>query len=155
MSKILIFITVFFLLAIGYVLLQPRREKSVVKLPDIISQPTAVPTPDYSSIKTEDISIGTGDEAIEGKKVSVLYTGMLTDGTVFDASVDHNNEPLTFTIGAGQMIQGFDQGARGMKVGGKRKITIPPQFGYGERSPSAKIPANSTLVFEVTLEKVE
>ncbi|MFO0703887.1 MAG: FKBP-type peptidyl-prolyl cis-trans isomerase [Patescibacteria group bacterium] len=107
-----------------------------------------------SSVKTEDIEVGTGTEAKEGTKVSVQYKGTLTDGTEFDSSYSRNNTPLEFKVGAGEMIKGFDYGVRGMKVGGTRKITIPPEFGYGNRKVGS-IPENSTLIFEVKLEKVE
>ncbi len=102
--------------------------------------------------KTDEV-IGTGDEAVAGKKVTVNYVGTLTNGNKFDSSYDRN-EPFSFTLGGGQVIQGWDQGVAGMKVGGKRKLVIPPELGYG--SPGAgTIPANSTLIFEIELLKVE
>jgi len=106
-----------------------------------------------TNLKVEDTQIGTGDTATAGKKVTVHYTGTLTDGTKFDSSVDRN-QPFTFTLGAGEVIQGWDQGVAGMKVGGKRKLTIPPSLGYGSRA-TGPIPANSTLIFDVELLKVE
>lgn len=106
-----------------------------------------------TNLKVEDMEIGTGDIAQAGKKVTVHYTGTLTDGTKFDSSVDRN-QPFTFTLGAGEVIQGWDQGVAGMKVGGKRKLTIPPSLGYGSRA-TGPIPANSTLLFDVELLKVE
>jgi FKBP-type peptidyl-prolyl cis-trans isomerase len=106
-----------------------------------------------TNLKVEDVQIGTGDVAAAGKKVTVHYTGTLTDGTKFDSSVDRN-QPFTFTLGAGEVIQGWDQGVAGMKVGGKRKLTIPPSLGYGSRA-TGPIPANSTLIFDVELLKVE
>lgn len=101
----------------------------------------------------EDLTPGSGIEATDGKNVTVHYTGTLTDGTKFDSSLDRNS-PFTFTLGSGQVIQGWDQGVKGMKTGGKRKLTIPPQLGYGANA-QGPIPANSTLVFEVELLKVE
>lgn len=88
-----------------------------------------------------------------GKTVSVNYTGTLTDGTKFDSSYDRN-QPFDFQLGAGQVIKGWDQGVAGMKVGGKRKLVIPPGLGYGAQA-NGKIPANSTLIFEVELLSVK
>ncbi|PJE75996.1 peptidylprolyl isomerase [Candidatus Uhrbacteria bacterium CG10_big_fil_rev_8_21_14_0_10_48_11] len=92
---------------------------------------------------------GTGAEAVNGAKVTVDYTGWLTDGTKFDSSVDRGT-PFTFTLGAGQVIPGWDQGVLGMKVGEKRRLTIAPELGYGA-SGVGPIPPNATLVFEVEL----
>lgn len=102
------------------------------------------------SLQIEDIEIGTGAEAQPGQMVAVHYTGCLTDGSKFDSSLDRG-QPFTFALGAGQVIKGWDQGVAGMKVGGKRKLTIPPELGYGERGFPPVIPANSTLVFDVEL----
>lgn len=101
-------------------------------------------------LKIEEIVVGTGAEAATGSTVSVHYTGTLLDGTKFDSSLDHG-EPFSFTIGQRQVIQGWEQGIPGMKVGGKRKLIIPPELAYGERAIGGVIPANSTLVFEVEL----
>ncbi len=98
----------------------------------------------------EDTKVGTGDEAVVGKAVSVHYTGWLTDGTKFDSSKDRGT-PFSFTLGSGQVIKGWDQGVAGMKVGGIRKLTIPPELGYGARGAGGVIPPNATLVFEVEL----
>ena len=100
-------------------------------------------------VESTDIKVGKGAEAKSGKTVTVHYTGTLTNGKKFDSSV--GKEPFTFTLGSGQVIQGWDQGVAGMKEGGKRKLIIPPHLAYGEQSPSPDIPANSTLVFEVEL----
>ncbi|HEX7260144.1 MAG TPA: FKBP-type peptidyl-prolyl cis-trans isomerase [Candidatus Saccharimonadia bacterium] len=102
--------------------------------------------------KTDEV-VGTGPEAVAGKKVTVHYLGTLTNGTKFDSSYDRN-EPFGFTLGGGQVIKGWDEGVAGMKVGGKRKLVIPPEMGYGNQAVST-IPANSTLVFEVELLGVE
>ena len=102
----------------------------------------------------EDIIVGQGAEAVKYSIVTVNYTGWLEDGTKFDSSLNPGREPLRFTLGAGQMIQGFDQGIPGMKVGGKRKLTIPPNLGYGSQDKGI-IPPNSTLVFEIDLLIVE
>jgi len=105
-------------------------------------------------LKIEDIKIGKGAVAESGKKVTVHYTGWLTNGKKFDSSLDAK-EPFTFQLGAAQVIQGWDKGVVGMKIGGKRKLTIPAKMGYGERGAGNVIPPNSTLVFEVELLKVE
>lgn len=104
-------------------------------------------------LEKTDITPGTGAEAVAGKRVTVHYTGTLTDGTKFDSSKDRG-EPFAFELGSGQVIQGWDQGVAGMKVGGKRKLVIPPALGYGEQQ-AGSIPPNSTLVFEVELLGVE
>ena len=103
-----------------------------------------------TELKIEEQKAGTGAEAVAGKEVSVHYTGWLTDGKKFDSSLDRG-QPFKFQLGAGQVIQGWDKGVIGMKVGGKRKLTIPPSLGYGERGAGGVIPPNSTLVFEVEL----
>jgi FKBP-type peptidyl-prolyl cis-trans isomerase len=96
----------------------------------------------------EDITIGTGDEVKSGDKVKVNYTGTLSDGTQFDTSI--GREPFEFSVGLGEVIQGWDEGLLGMKVGGKRKLVIPPNLAYGSQDMGT-IPANSTLTFEVDL----
>ncbi len=104
---------------------------------------------EMSDLIVEDLVQGNGTEAVDGKMVTVHYTGTLTDGTKFDSSVDRGT-PFNFQLGIGQVIKGWDQGVKGMKVGGKRKLTIPPSLGYGPRA-IGPIPANSTLIFEVEL----
>ncbi|ABZ94085.1 FKBP-type peptidyl-prolyl cis-trans isomerase [Leptospira biflexa] len=101
----------------------------------------------------QDTKQGLGKEAIRGTTVVVHYTGKLTNGKVFDSSVDRG-EPFSFQLGQGQVIQGWERGIMGMKEGGKRKLTIPPKYGYGDRAVGP-IPANSTLVFDVELIKVK
>lgn len=108
---------------------------------------------DTTNLKIEDLTVGTGAEAKSGNTVQVNYVGTLTDGTKFDSSYDRN-QPFEFSLGAGQVIQGWDQGVAGMKVGGKRKLTIPPSLGYGAQAVGT-IPANSTLIFEVELVTVK
>lgn len=102
------------------------------------------------TLKIEELVVGNGKEAKAKDKVTVHYTGWLTDGKKFDSSVDRG-DPFTFILGAGQVIQGWDQGFAGMKVGGKRKLTIPPHMGYGAHGAGGVIPPNATLVFEVEL----
>jgi FKBP-type peptidyl-prolyl cis-trans isomerase len=105
-------------------------------------------------LKKEDVVVGTGAEAVSGKEVVVHYTGTLTDGTKFDSSKDRN-EPFSFNLGAGQVIKGWDEGVAGMKVGGTRKLTIPPEMGYGASGAGGVIPPNATLLFEVELLEVK
>jgi FKBP-type peptidyl-prolyl cis-trans isomerase FkpA len=103
-----------------------------------------------SGLKYTDLAVGQGEEARPGKTVEVHYTGWLTNGTKFDSSLDRNR-PFSFHLGAGQVIRGWDEGVAGMKVGGKRRLTIPPDLGYGARGAGGVIPPNATLVFEVEL----
>lgn len=98
----------------------------------------------------EDIKVGTGAEATKGKTVDVHYVGTLESGKKFDSSRDRN-EAFSFKLGAGMVIQGWDQGVAGMKVGGVRKLTIPSDLGYGDRGYPGVIPSRATLVFEVEL----
>lgn len=103
-----------------------------------------------SGLQIEEIKLGDGDSAATGQFVSVHYTGWLTDGTKFDSSKDRN-EPFDFPLGQRNVIAGWDEGVQGMRVGGVRKLTIPPQLGYGARGAGGVIPPNATLVFEVEL----
>ena len=108
-------------------------------------------------MKITDVKVGTGAEALAGKNVSVHYTGWLYDdagtdihGPQFDSSRDRG-EPFSFKLGAGRVIQGWDQGVAGMKVGGQRTLIIPPEMGYGSRGAGGVIPPNATLVFDIEL----
>lgn len=103
-----------------------------------------------TGLKIEDVEEGSGDAANPGDRVRVHYTGTLEDGTVFDSS-HPRGRPFTFVLGAGQVISGWDVGVRGMKEGGKRRLTIPPELGYGSRGSPPKIPPNATLIFDVEL----
>lgn len=112
-----------------------------------------------TQVQAQDVTVGTGAQATPGTEVSVLYVGKLPDGTIFDSSAAHNNEPLKFTLGAQGLIPGFQIGVNGMKVGGERLMAIPPALGYGSqdvKDPSGKvvIPANSTIIFDVKLVSV-
>ena len=103
-----------------------------------------------SGLQIEEIKIGEGDAAASGQFVSVHYTGWLTDGSKFDSSKDRD-EPFEFSLGQRMVIAGWDEGVQGMRIGGIRKLTIPPQLGYGARGAGGVMPANATLVFEVEL----
>jgi FKBP-type peptidyl-prolyl cis-trans isomerase len=98
----------------------------------------------------EEVVAGNGALATSGQRVTVHYTGWLTDGTKFDSSKDRG-DPFVFPLGGGQVIKGWDEGVQGMKVGGTRKLTIPPALGYGARGAGGVIPPNAILVFEVEL----
>ena len=102
----------------------------------------------------EDIKVGEGKEVEKYNIVTVNYTGLLEDGTKFDSSLNPGRTPFRFTVGAKQVIKGWDEGLIRMKVGGKRKLTIPPELGYGSRD-NGPIPANSTLIFEIDLLGIE
>ena len=111
--------------------------------------PNGGPTP--GGLVVDEVKAGEGATAVKGKTVSVHYAGHLTDGTKFDSSYDRG-QPIEFHLGAGEVIKGWDQGIEGMKVGGKRKLTIPPELAYGARgTPGGPIPPNATLVFDVEL----
>ena len=103
-----------------------------------------------SGLQIEEIKLGEGDTAHTGQFVSVHYTGWLTNGNKFDSSKDRN-DPFVFPLGARHVISGWDEGVQGMKVGGRRKLTIPPNLGYGARGAGGVIPPNATLKFDVEL----
>mgnify|MGYP003596452507 CR=1 FL=1 len=103
-----------------------------------------------SGLEVQEILVGAGAEAKAGMTVDVHYTGWLLDGTKFDSSVDRG-KPFSFHLGAGEVIRGWDEGVAGMKVGGKRKLRIPAELGYGARGAGGVIPGNATLIFDVEL----
>ena len=109
---------------------------------------------DIEGLQIEILKQGEGEEAKNGDTVNVHYTGTLTDGTKFDSSIDRG-APFPFTLGAGQVIKGWDLGVVGMKVGEKRKLTIAPELGYGTVGAGAVIPPNATLIFEVEMISIQ
>src|SRR5277367_2473621 len=113
-----------------------------------MQQPNLVSTP--SGLQYEDLKVGTGESPKSGQTVIVHYTGWLTNGTKFDSSMDRA-QPFEFQIGKGQVIKGWDEGVMSMKIGGKRKLTIPADLGYGARGAGGVIPPNATLLFDVEL----
>jgi FKBP-type peptidyl-prolyl cis-trans isomerase FkpA len=110
----------------------------------------AMSTTTPSGLIIDELVVGAGAAAAAGQQVTVHYTGWLTNGTKFDSSKDRG-DPFIFPLGAGRVIKGWDEGVQGMKIGGKRKLTIPPALGYGARGAGGVIPPNATLVFEVEL----
>lgn len=124
-----------------------KTTQSGINFTPVYGSPT--PAIEMDKLQAEDIKIGTGSAVKTGDKVEVNYTGTLTNGNKFDSSYDHR-QTFTFTVGAGEVIQGWDEGLIGMKQGGVRKLTIPPSLGYGNQSIGS-IPPNSTLIFEIEL----
>ncbi len=155
-------------------LTEPPKEEAIQSEPvaSAAAQPSAAPTakpaeqptatakpaeaapPSDEKLGIKDLVVGKGTEAKAGDTVKVHYVGTLTDGKEFDSSRKHN-EPFGFELGAGRVIKGWDQGVAGMKVGGKRKLTVPPSLGYGARGFPPVIPPSSTLLFEVELLEVK
>jgi FKBP-type peptidyl-prolyl cis-trans isomerase FkpA len=126
---------------------QPSARPTAQPAPTPAAPP---PIPPDVKVDTKDLVVGKGKEATTGKTVTVHYVGTLTDGKEFDASKKHG-KPFDFSLGSGQVIKGWDVGVAGMKVGGKRKLTIPYQYAYGEQGRPPVIPPKATLVFEVEL----
>jgi FKBP-type peptidyl-prolyl cis-trans isomerase len=118
------------------------------------AQATPLP-PGPTKLEIEDVAVGKGREAKTSDTVHVQYTGTLTSGTKFDSSYDHGGEPFKFTIGKGEVIKGWDQGVPGMKVGGKRKLRIPSDLGYGANGSPPNIPPNAGLVFDIELVSID
>jgi peptidylprolyl isomerase len=126
-------------------------ERDIDKKPRIPKSSGAAP----KELKVEDVIVGDGAAAKSGDKVSVQYVGVLyDDNKQFDSSWDRGKKPFELTLGAGQVIAGWDQGLIGMKEGGRRKLTIPPDQAYGAQGQPPTIPANATLVFEIDLQKI-
>ena len=130
---------------IGFVMSVKKTPKEQNNQPEQ-KETTMIP----SELQIEDSVVGEGKEATTGKLVEVHYTGTLLDVTKFDSSLDRGT-PFQFVLGAGNVIKGWDQGVLGMKVGGKRKLTIPPELGYGAAGVPGTIPPKATLVFEIEL----
>ncbi len=147
--KTKIFVTLTVLLVVFFL-----GSKMVEKVDENGNIITPIPTESAvtSEVVIEDLEIGTGEIAEVGNTVKMNYTGTFSDGSVFDSNQDKEN-PFSFVLGKGEVIAGWDQGIPGMLVGGKRKLTVPPELGYGEND-YASIPANSTLIFEVELLEV-
>lgn len=135
---------------LGYFLIMASptsQQQSTTPIESTTMDVSPTKNPDFT---VEDIAVGTGREVKSGDTVVMHYTGTLTDGTKFDSSLDRGT-PFETPIGVGRVIRGWDEGVPGMKIGGKRKLTIPPDMGYGAAGAGDDIPPNSTLIFEVEL----
>ena len=152
MKKIIVFASIA-LIAASACTKKPEATDATNTAPAANTAQVAQPTTTEPKVAMTDVVVGNGPEATAGKDVVVHYTGTLKDGTKFDSSVDRN-EPFPFKLGVGQVIKGWDQGVQGMKVGGKRKLVIPAELAYGDKA-IGKIPANSTLLFDVELLNVK
>lgn len=128
----------------------PTAEQPVTEQPAAPAPAKGPVTKDVTALVIKDTKVGTGAVAKAGQSVTVNYTGYLTDGTKFDSSLD-SGQPFTFNLGAGEVIKGWDTGVAGMKVGGTRRLTIPPALGYGDQGAGGTIPPGATLVFDVEL----
>lgn len=133
----------------------PKAQAAAAQPPPPASSAPAQPLRNPNDkVTIKDVAPGAGPAAKDGDTVSVLYTGKLEDGTVFDSSAKNKNQPLTFTLGKGGVIDGWQQGILGMKKGGKRKLSIPPSLAYGQGGIPGKIPPNATLNFDVELKSI-
>jgi FKBP-type peptidyl-prolyl cis-trans isomerase len=159
MKNTIIWIVVIIVIAIGGYAAYAFM-KAPATDPDTQSAAVGSTATTTDQVQAQEVTVGTGTEATPGSQVSILYVGKLTDGTVFDSSAMHNNEPLTFVLGAQDMIPGIQIGVNGMKVGGKRIMAVPPSLAYGAQdvthpeTGAVVIPANSTIIFEVELVNV-
>lgn len=158
MKNIVIWVIVLLVVIIGgYFIYTSMIAKPVQNTNAAAGQPASAAT--STQVQAQEVAVGTGATAKPGDSVSVLYVGQLQDGTVFDSSAAHGNQPLVFTLGAQGLIPGFQIGVNGMKEGGERLIAIPPALGYGaqdvkDANGKVIIPANSTIIFDVKLVKV-
>jgi FKBP-type peptidyl-prolyl cis-trans isomerase len=133
----------------------PPKAQAATAPPTASAPPVQAPARNPNDkVAIKEVAPGAGPAAKDGDTVSVLYTGKLQDGTVFDSSAKNKNQPFTFTLGKGGAIEGWQQGISGMKKGGKRQLTIPPSLAYGDRGVPGRIPPNSTLVFDVELKSI-
>jgi FKBP-type peptidyl-prolyl cis-trans isomerase len=154
MKKTVLIVLIIILIALAFYFISNKNNKPTEEDKNLASVSTPLQIKSIQNIngmKIETLKQGSGEESKNGDTVNVHYTGTLEDGTKFDSSVDRN-QPFSFTLGAGQVIKGWDLGVLGMKIGEKRKLTIPSDLGYGSAgTPGGPIPPNATLIFEVEL----
>ena len=151
-TSIIVVVIILIVIIVGiYFLTQNNSQSSEAALSQSLNQNEQTPTSyDIQGMKVEILTQGTGEAAKAGDTVTVNYVGTLQDGTKFDSSIDRG-QPFQFTLGQNSVIQGWELGVTGMKVGEKRKLTIPPELGYGSQGAGGVIPPNATLIFEVDL----
>ena len=143
-------------LSLSVAVLVPACSRTVDEPTSDFKPAEGTPTPPApTKLESEDTVVGTGREAKAGDTVHVQYTGTLMNGTKFDSSYDHGGDPFKFAIGAGQVIKGWDEGVVGMKIGGKRRLRIPPDLGYGAKGSPPAIPPNAGLVFDIELVSID
>lgn len=157
-----IWVAVIIIVALGaYFIFSRSAAAPTTQTTQQATQQTQTASTSAQQVQGQDVSVGTGAVAAPGTVVSVLYVGKLQDGTVFDSSAAHGNQPLVFTLGQQGLIAGFQIGVNGMKEGGERLIAIPPELGYGSQevkdptTGKVVVPANSTLLFDIKLVKVQ
>lgn len=148
MNRAILPIAFLIVLTLGFYYLSQKPEKTLPEGESVAVQPEE--ENNMQNLRVEILKDGIGEEAKNGDEVSVHYTGWLKDGTKFDSSLD-KGVPFVFTLGIGRVIKGWDDGVLGMKIGEKRKLTIPPQLGYGSAGAGELIPPNAILIFEVEL----
>lgn len=156
-KKIIIGVVVLVAAGIIYAVFSADKEEDMSQKSDQIATPTVSVLPDASSsaqLKIEDLKIGTGSAVKSGDTIKINYSGTLQDGTKFDSSYDRS-DPFQTQIGVGRVIKGWDEGLIGMKVGGKRRLTIPPDLGYGAQGAGGVIPPNATLIFDLELLEIK
>ncbi|MFA6279034.1 MAG: FKBP-type peptidyl-prolyl cis-trans isomerase [Candidatus Paceibacterota bacterium] len=151
----LVVVTTFFVFGGTSLFSTPTIEGASTEITTNQNESTTMPTENVTQLQIADEVVGTGAIATAGDSVTVNYVGSLTDGTVFDASKNYGTTGFTFTLGVQQVIQGWDEGIVGMKVGGKRKLVIPADLAYGNQGAGDVIPPGATLIFEVELLKVQ
>lgn len=159
MRKKVIIIGIAVLIAVGiiYTAFSTNKDINMNQQPDQITTPTISASQNASpsaQLKIEDLKVGTGSAVKSGDTIKINYIGTLLDGTKFDSSYDRS-EPFQTQIGVGRVIKGWDEGVIGMKVGGKRRLTIPPDLGYGTQGAGSVIPPNAILVFDLELLEIK